>query len=126
MTVNNLQRQEYSKDLFRNSELLISSCSYDSQATRYIYVGKEQYYFALCPRTIITVPLPLHTLYSVGLDHVSGHTRPSPCLTHTRVNLNNNNFARGGEGLGTRLHFIQRMMAKIHVFFKINTIRNVC
>ena len=29
MTVNNLQRQGYSKDLFRNSELLISSCSYD-------------------------------------------------------------------------------------------------
>ena len=29
MTVNNLQRQRYSKDLFRNSELPIRSCSYD-------------------------------------------------------------------------------------------------
>ena len=42
----------------------------------------------------------LLTLYSVGLDHVSGHTRPSPCLTRTHNNLNNNNFACGGEGWG--------------------------
>ena len=41
-----------------------------------------------------------HTLASSPGLPLAPHNRE---VTHTRVNLNNNNFARGGEGLGTRL-----------------------
>ena len=44
-------------------------------------------------------------LHSIWPDHASRRTRPSPRLTYTRINFQNNiiNCARGREGLGTRL-----------------------
>ena len=48
-----------------------------------------------------TMPtLPLHTLHSAGLGRVSRCTRPSPCLSCTRVKYQNNNLVWGGEGWG--------------------------
>ena len=76
------------------------------RATRY-FRGQGAIIFRLHPRTIITVPLPLHTLHSVGPDHVSRRTRPSPRLTYTRVNFHNNNFRAGRRRPGDEATWIK-------------------
>ena len=49
---------------------------------------------------VVTVRLPLHTLHSVDVSHVSIHTRLSMSLTTTRNKFHCNNFrkARGRHG----------------------------